>query len=218
MKYSSFRYFKEQWLFFAVYGVALLVAFYFLSHHNRTDGHIVLNQFWHPFFDHFFMYFTHIGDGIFGIGVLLIVVFFDWRMALVGGVGFALSGGITQFLKKIIYDDVRRPMIELWDYFHYDATSHLVEQHGAIQYSNSFPSGHATAAFAIFTFLAFYSKNKWLGLGCIIAALLASFSRVYLSEHFMEDIVVGSIIGTLSMWSVLTVYSSINSKNTQKSS
>jgi membrane-associated phospholipid phosphatase len=217
MKYSPNRYFKEQWLFLVIYAAALFVAFYFLSKYSRTDGHVLINQYWHPFFDHFFMYFTHIGDGIFGVLVLLIMVFFNWRLALVGAIGFVLSGAITQFLKKIIYDDVRRPIIELWDYFHYDSTSHLVELHGSIQYSNSFPSGHATSAFAIFTFLALYSTNKWIGLLCILIALLAAISRVYLSEHFTEDIVVGSIIGTLSMWTVMTAYSSLYIKNNEVS-
>ncbi len=200
------KYFKEQWVFITVYVVVLSVALYFLSMHNREDGHIILNQYWHPFFDQFFMYFTHIGDGIFTLLVLFIVSFFNWRMALVGGVGFVLSGGITQFLKKIIYDDVKRPFIELWNYFHYDSSSHLVEQYGSIQYGNSFPSGHATSAFAIFTFLALYSKNKWVGLICIVMAILAAFSRVYLSEHFTEDVVLGSVIGMGVMWIVMTIY------------
>jgi membrane-associated phospholipid phosphatase len=215
MKDSLGQYWKEQRLFVMMYSLVLLVSFYFLWQHDRLSGHMIINQYWHTFFDHFFMYFTHIGDGLFGIGVLIFVAFFNWRMALVGGVGFGISAGITQFLKKIVYDDVMRPFIVLWDYFHHNPASHLVEQHGAIQYGNSFPSGHATAAFAIFTFLALYSRNKWIGFLCLFIAILASFSRVYLSEHFTEDIVFGSIIGTSTVWLVMIINRTYFAKNHQ---
>jgi membrane-associated phospholipid phosphatase len=41
-----------------------------------------------------------------------------------------------------------------------------------------------------------YSNNKWIQVGCVVAAILFSFTRVYLSQHFFQDILAGSIIGT----------------------
>jgi membrane-associated phospholipid phosphatase len=65
------------------------------------------------------------------------------------------------------------------------------------QHSNfSFPSGHSTAAFSVCIFLALISNNKKWGYFYGVLAILISFSRVYLSQHYFIDILVGSILGT----------------------
>lgn len=62
----------------------------------------------------------------------------------------------------------------------------------------SFPSGHTTAAFCFFTFLAFLlpPKHRWLGSVLFLLALLVGYSRMYLAVHFFADVYVGSVIGT----------------------
>lgn len=62
--------------------------------------------------------------------------------------------------------------------------------------SFSFPSGHATAAFAAFTGLfLILRKKKYLWI--FIIPSLVAFSRVALGVHTYLDIFVGSIIGLL---------------------
>jgi membrane-associated phospholipid phosphatase len=60
----------------------------------------------------------------------------------------------------------------------------------------SFPSGHATSAFALFLCLAFLSANRYIKLISFMSACFIAFSRVYLSQHFLIDIYFGSIIGS----------------------
>ena len=60
---------------------------------------------------------------------------------------------------------------------------------------SSFPSGHTFSAFAIYTFFALVSKQKWVSLLCSLLAIGVGFSRVYLNQHFLEDIYLGSILG-----------------------
>jgi len=62
---------------------------------------------------------------------------------------------------------------------------------------NSFPSGHATQAFAIFMCLVYVVKNPYLKFGIFSIALLTAVSRVYISQHWLADITAGSFIGTL---------------------
>jgi len=69
---------------------------------------------------------------------------------------------------------------------------------GTIPYKNkylSFPSGHTTSAFAVFTLLMFSTRNRVLKIIFLAMALLIAFSRIYLSKHYLSDIMFGIIIG-----------------------
>lgn len=84
-----------------------------------------------------------------------------------------------------------------------------------LYHSNSFPSGHASTFFVFFTCCAillacqrrlkapYNNPTIWCRinlamLGLLIMAALGAFSRVYLSQHFLSDVCVGSIIGVVS--------------------
>ncbi len=57
----------------------------------------------------------------------------------------------------------------------------------------SFPSGHATNAFATAVVLSGFGG---LGLLPIPIAGLIAFSRVYLGQHYLSDVITGAIIGS----------------------
>ncbi len=57
----------------------------------------------------------------------------------------------------------------------------------------SFPSGHATAAFAILPILIEeFKKIKYV---LIMIALLILYSRIYLGIHYLTDVIMGALIG-----------------------
>lgn len=61
---------------------------------------------------------------------------------------------------------------------------------------NSFPSGHATAAFAVATMQANYHPKQalfWYG-----GATLIALSRVKLNRHYYHDVAAGAAVGYLS--------------------
>lgn len=61
--------------------------------------------------------------------------------------------------------------------------------------SYSFPSGHATIAFAAgFILGRQHKKMKWL---YYLLAFLIAFSRIYLGKHYPSDVIVGAAIGLL---------------------
>lgn len=67
----------------------------------------------------------------------------------------------------------------------------------------SFPSGHATTAFAAATILtAFNKKRKWL---YYLTAVLISYSRIYLGCHYFFDVLVGAFLGYLLSKLILKV-------------
>jgi len=65
--------------------------------------------------------------------------------------------------------------------------------------NSSFPSGHATAAFAAATVFAMEYKNtKWVPVLSYSAASLIALSRITENKHWTTDILVGSVLGYFS--------------------
>lgn len=71
----------------------------------------------------------------------------------------------------------------------------------------SFPSGHTTTLFTLFTVLAiFFPKKIYLW---FILALVAASARVIAADHFISDIVAGATLGTIA---TLFLYKKMQSK------
>ncbi len=67
---------------------------------------------------------------------------------------------------------------------------------------DSFPSGHATSAFALAaTLTAFYPKMRY---PLYAYSILVSFSRIYLNAHFISDVFAGIVLGLWIGWVVTT--------------
>ena len=69
---------------------------------------------------------------------------------------------------------------------------------------NSLPSGHSSAGFAMCLSIAMIYKSRKIDNLMFLMAFAIGLSRIYLSQHFFEDVFMGSMIGVLS---AITVYS-----------
>ena len=63
---------------------------------------------------------------------------------------------------------------------------------------NSFPSGHATQAFAVATVIASHYPSWWVQVVAYGSAGLVGYCRIEQNAHFTSDVVAGALIG----WSV----------------
>jgi membrane-associated phospholipid phosphatase len=74
---------------------------------------------------------------------------------------------------------------------------------------DSFPSGHTTSAFVLAFIVILLLKNPYMKALVFIMAVLIGFSRVYLLQHFLIDIYIGSVFGILSVliaWKIMLPY------------
>lgn len=181
---------KNNQLFLIPYVLLLVFSTVILLSYEKGEIHLFVNRYHNAFFDYFFALITNLGDGWFVTIPILILLFFSLRHAVFILTTYLSSGLITQIIKRVFFNDVIRPSRLLED-----SGLHYVEGVDLLR-GLSFPSGHATSAFAIFVCIALIVNNRFLKIVCLIVACLVAFSRVYLSQHFLIDIVVGSIIGS----------------------
>jgi membrane-associated phospholipid phosphatase len=147
-----------------------------------------------PFFDQFFRPFTNVGDGVFYVVITLGLLFVRFRWALLSFVCFAVTSLVAQMGKHLIFTGHPRPFRYFSEHAGFPPL-HIVE--GVVMGTlKSFPSGHATSAFSVFLVLTYIVRQKSWGLAFVLLAALAAYSRVYLAQHFVEDVFAGSILGT----------------------
>lgn len=183
---------RENRFFIVPYIAALSVSTFFILSFTKSEIHIFLNQYHHPFADFFFKYLTDVGDGIVVALFLVLLLFIRYRYFLIMAASVFLTTSLVQGLKRIAFPHAFRP----FNYF--SETYQLYFVPGVeLHHSNTFPSGHSASAFLVFFMAALIVKNDALKLLFFIIALLIAFSRVYLSQHFLVDIYTGSIISTV---------------------
>ena len=177
---------------FARYLVLVIFALFILLGYSKVESHLLLNPLHYKFLDYVFRGATILGDGIFIIILAVLLWFLKKKyLALMIVGGYLISGIPVQVIKSFI--ESPRPAIFLKSINY----SHFVEGVTLHNY-NSFPSGHTASAFALAVILSTYFKNNLSSLLFLLLATAVGYSRIYLSQHFMVDVFVGSLIGVLS--------------------
>jgi len=188
-----------KWFLFA-YILFFISALVILSVIDKGEWVIFLNQNRTTSLDYFFAYWTHLGDGIFAGLLVIAMLFVKYRYAIVAGITVLFVALVSAVFKFLIYTNSPRPKKYLSGIYELDLID-WVNVHS----NHSFPSGHTTLAFSIAVFLTMISKQKIWGLVFFTYALLVGISRNYLSQHFLEDITAGSMVGLvlgLSIWMI----------------
>ncbi len=155
-----------------------------------------VNRYYGSLTDLFFKYFTHLGDGSFCIGTGLIVLFWSRPKGFLILLSYAVSGIFAQLIKHLGFPKEPRPAEYFSGMMHHLHTVEGVE----LSHWNSFPSGHTTSAFALFALAALWAKHPLLKFLCLAVGVTVAFSRMYLLQHFLIDVYIGSLLGTLTAY------------------
>ena len=137
------------------------------------------------------VFLTRLGDGgILWIALAIVLMLFKKTRKI----GFTVAGAIicmfffnNVFLKNFFARP--RPFdLDVWkDWFVYPEFVTRPD-------SFSFPSGHASSAFAAATGLTVSKKARFIVPGYVLAALIA-FSRIYVHVHYPTDVIFGALFG-----------------------
>jgi len=177
------RWFFSCFLFF--FGVGLT----FLLTEGKATSFIYLNPYHGNYLDSFFIYLTFLGDGLFAVLVIaLFLLMRRWSPALQLLTAFLLSALVAQVLKNFFSMPRPKQFFAPGQYaFFITGVTHTGFA--------SFPSGHSTSIFALVTLLALFEKNKKANVAYLLVAVAVGYSRIYLGQHFLGDVLMGSFIG-----------------------
>jgi membrane-associated phospholipid phosphatase len=200
-------YFTAYFVFFVALFIFILntdelaATLYFSNH--RTEGG-----------DFFFKWITRLGEEYVFIGLTLYFLFINKNIF------FAQKIAISGLFIMI-------PIFLFKTYFSFDRPATIIESMGILpeihfvagvellKGATSFPSGHTAGAFVAWTLLAFKFGNHKLPLQllCLTTAILVGVSRVYLVQHFPQDVLFGSSIGMASAWFLEYLFEKLGKKN-----
>jgi membrane-associated phospholipid phosphatase len=193
---TEYRHFRNA----VIFSIALaLVIAVFLLFHGKENSFLVINKYNSPQFDYVFEYLTYLGDGIIWVPLFMYVLLFkrDYFVAVVAAL--IICTVLTQVLKKVVFWNDFRPIVLLSDKVRVIPGYYMNRAH-------SFPSGHTSTAFTLALLLAYMArKNVWTYTFPLIA-FFVGYSRVYLAQHFVTDVLAGIFVGIVSSYLSLLIY------------
>lgn len=189
MKTSIYTVLKQVRALFIPYLFVLLPCLIIKLLYTKSQIYFTVNSWHFAFGDLFFAWYTHAGDGLTCVIVTLILLCINYRLGFLMGTSYAVTSIFAQVLKFIF--DAPRPII----YFKNEVSRMYLVKGVEMLELHSFPSGHSISAFSAGVILTYIAPKKGWGVFFLILAILVGYSRMYLSEHFFEDVTVGSTIG-----------------------
>jgi membrane-associated phospholipid phosphatase len=179
-------------VFYIPYGVLLLISLILLAFIQKGDVVLWINDYHSKGLDQFFRLWTKTGEEWPFYIAILGLLFYQVRYALyVPFLGAAVA--LLSFLLKTFFSRPR-PSRYFTDQGVFEELNQ-VDLVTLFSGHTSFPSGHTMAAFTIFTYLALCVKSRWIKIIFLVIAILAGISRMYLLQHFLEDVSLGSLCG-----------------------
>ncbi|WPU95895.1 phosphatase PAP2 family protein [Mucilaginibacter sabulilitoris] len=177
--------------FFILYLLILCTCLIIKFLYSRETIYFAVNGLNSSWADAIMPYITDIGEGLTVIILSAIIALFNYRKAFLLVTSYAVTSIVAQVLKYIF--DAPRPKL----YFSHELSRiHFVK--GLQVWSvHSFPSGHSVTAFSAAVIITYLCRHKGWGIPALLIAILVGYSRMYLSQHFFEDVMAGSVIGVI---------------------
>jgi membrane-associated phospholipid phosphatase len=145
-----------------------------------------------PLLTHLFAFASFLGSAPFyALLTLSLYVAWDKHLAVRLSALILLTMSLNDILKILIANP--RPFILQGTYRQKWAVSPRDAAALAAEYST--PSGHAMGSAAFYPYLVSLIRNRFVRIALVLAVLLIGLSRPYLGVHYVEDVLLGWIIG-----------------------
>lgn len=179
--------------FLVPYSALLLITGIWIAITGRDRLFLILNDIYHPLADDVFRWITHLGDGWLYFILIILFLFISKRWFVHAASAFLFSFLASRIGKDLIFEGMHRPK----KYFEGTDTVIRTIEGLKIHDYDTFPSGHTVTAFSMFLILSLFFKKTGFALFFLVLAVLAGYSRIYLSQHFPNDVFFGSLIGVV---------------------
>jgi membrane-associated phospholipid phosphatase len=182
--------------------VCLFLAFsigMFLLIYGKINSFELINGTHNRQLDQFFRYVTVLGDGLIYVPLVVYSILFNRKFLLPVVFAIIICTFLTHFLKRVVFPNEMRPVyLEL-----HNIIIHKVDG-VAMNKRHSFPSGHTSTAFTLALLLVYTMRRSIWAFVLPLIAVVVGYSRVYLAQHFLTDVLAGIGIGivtaTISLW------------------
>ncbi|MBI3234260.1 MAG: phosphatase PAP2 family protein [Bacteroidetes bacterium] len=168
---------------------------------NRSRAHIL---------DQLMPYITYIGDGWFAAIAIGLCSFIPIKNQLNVLVSWVICIILIYIFKFLVFEEAHRPV----NYFFGQPEKVVVLKNIIMHSSNSFPSGHTTSAFAVLGSVALYFKSHIIKFVLFLTAVCVGWSRIYLGQHFVEDVLFGALLGSVSIFIAQILLKKIKTEQT----
>ena len=196
-------FFKNNALFIALSLILAVVLGLALLYVPKGELHLLLCDRHTPARDIFYKYYTQLAEWFPYVVCVCLLLFSRIGDGVLATAALSISGLVAQGLKYAV--DTNRPYRWFADNMP-DVTLPLVDGVHMSKYY-SFPSGHTTSFFALAFVLCILVTSHpriprttriLVQILLFVAAAVGAYSRIYLSQHFPEDIFGGIFVGTLT--------------------
>lgn len=207
-------------LYYILSTILLAVIATLMCLYDKGTLHLLLCDHHTAAADVFFSIYTQIAEwGIYVVAVLIMLFYkVGWGCFLL--VSNWVAGGIGQIFKHI----AKTPRPVTWFAQHYPDVQLPTVEGVTLREWNSFPSGHTITFFCLFLVLTMIIEEIILqpkavikrsghtgaagpsaAIGLFALATLGAYSRIYLCQHFIEDIFAGIILG-VTVTAILSLF------------
>lgn len=177
------------WIFLFLLGTLLLTIY------KNLNFSIIVNAYHNSFLDQFFKYVTFFGDGRFVFFIAFIFLFANKKFGTSILISLIINTILIQVLKRVVFTQKFRPGFYFKSLIE-EGSWNMID--GVELYEKfSFPSGHTASIFCLCISICFFMKKKYFSLLLVLLAYIVGFSRIYLSQHFLIDVLTGTLIGSI---------------------
>ena len=199
---------KKHYTLAQIVSISLAASLFLMSFiGGKNEAFLFLNTNLGGAADTIFKYSSYLAEGWIWIPYFIVLVGYYKKDTSFILLNFLVSTLLVQFAKNYIFENAMRPMASGIPSENIHTVSGV-----EIHTFNSFPSGHSATAFTLFILSTYLFNNKPVFMMGLLYAIICSYSRIYLAQHFPLDVAGGIVAACISVPLSILIRKKLNRK------